>query len=92
MTAARLLLAAAALAAFAGAADAAVGLTQLKSKDDEVVAVYYPTDGEAKAAREHFLKSLKLWPHQPELMKPLLFASLPFKSGVALLPVFVQQF
>jgi GT2 family glycosyltransferase len=40
--------------------------------------------GEAKVARQHFLKSLKLWPHQPELMKPLLFASLPFKSGVAL--------
>jgi GT2 family glycosyltransferase len=40
--------------------------------------------GEAKAAREHFLKSLKLWPHQPELMKSLFLASLPFGSGVAL--------
>jgi GT2 family glycosyltransferase len=38
--------------------------------------------GETALARAHYWKSLRQWPWQPELAKPLLFAALPF--GVAL--------
>jgi len=40
--------------------------------------------GEAALAFAHYLQSLRLWPRQPRLAKPLLFAALPFGSGVAM--------
>jgi GT2 family glycosyltransferase len=40
--------------------------------------------GESKVARTHYLKSLRAWPWQPAIAKPLFFAALPFGSGVAL--------
>jgi hypothetical protein len=38
--------------------------------------------GEAAPARAHYLQSLRIWPWQPALAKPLFFAALPY--GVAL--------
>jgi GT2 family glycosyltransferase len=40
--------------------------------------------GEAAAARHHYLQSLRHWPWQPKLAKPLSFAALPFGTGVML--------
>jgi GT2 family glycosyltransferase len=40
--------------------------------------------GETAGARDHYLRSLKLWPWQPEIAKPLFFAALPLGMGVAL--------
>jgi GT2 family glycosyltransferase len=40
--------------------------------------------GEVALARKHLLLSLRQWPNQPALAKPLLFAMLPGHSGVAL--------
>jgi glycosyltransferase involved in cell wall biosynthesis len=40
--------------------------------------------GEASLARAHYLISLRHWPWQPQIVKPFLFAVLPFGAGVAL--------
>ena len=40
--------------------------------------------GETAGARDHYLRSLLLWPWQPEIAKPLFFAALPLGMGVAL--------
>jgi len=40
--------------------------------------------GEAVAARRHYLESLRHWPWQPRLAKPLTFAAMPLGTGVAL--------
>jgi GT2 family glycosyltransferase len=40
--------------------------------------------GQASAAREHYFRSLRLWPWQPEIAKPLFFAALPLGLGVLL--------
>jgi GT2 family glycosyltransferase len=40
--------------------------------------------GEAELARKHYFESLRQWPWQPELAKPLFFALLPWGTGVAL--------
>jgi glycosyltransferase involved in cell wall biosynthesis len=40
--------------------------------------------GEPEAARRHYFESLRRWPWQPGLAKPLLFALLPGGTGVAL--------
>jgi GT2 family glycosyltransferase len=40
--------------------------------------------GQARPAFEEYLRSLRQWPWQPELAKPLFFAALPFGTGVLL--------
>jgi GT2 family glycosyltransferase len=40
--------------------------------------------GEADLARRHYLASLRAWPWQPAVAKPLFFSLLPFRSGIAL--------
>jgi GT2 family glycosyltransferase len=40
--------------------------------------------GEARLARKHYLESLRQWPWQPGLTKPLFFATLPGGVGVTL--------
>lgn len=40
--------------------------------------------GETALALRHYLRSLRYQPWQPSLVKPLLFAALPFGSGLAL--------
>jgi len=40
--------------------------------------------GETALARKHYLESLHHWPWQPQVVKPLLFASLPWGTGVSL--------
>jgi len=38
--------------------------------------------GEARASRDHYLQSLKYWPWQPRVLKPLAYAALPFGTGL----------
>jgi hypothetical protein len=39
-------------------------------------------NGEVAVARKHYLQSLRFWPWQPGLLRPLSFAAMPWGSGI----------
>jgi len=39
--------------------------------------------GDTETSRRHYLRSLRYWPWQPRMLKPLTFAALPWNTGLA---------